>query len=145
MMKPRLLIFIVLVAHWVVAIWHLFLAAQILPAPNDQVSWVAIAFITLGHAVVAFVVWKLSERVTGWVSLVFFLAALGADLYEHFLHASLNNIFMVTPGDWTTVFRVSVFVRLGLEIAGCALGMRLASGGARNSRRTSIAGHGAVS
>jgi hypothetical protein len=47
----------------------------------------------------------LSDKLAGLVSLIFFLAASSADLYEHFLHASANNVFMVAPGDWTPRFR----------------------------------------
>jgi hypothetical protein len=54
---------------------------------------------------------------------MFFLAALSADLYEHFLHASGNNVFMVAPGDWTAWFNVSVFILLTLEILGCSIGV----------------------
>lgn len=57
--------------------------------------------------------------------MIFFLAALGADAYEHFLYASANNVFMVARGDWTVWFDASVFVLLGLEIIGCSLGVLL--------------------
>jgi hypothetical protein len=67
--------------------------------------------------------WKLSDKLIGSVSLIFFLAALSADLYEHFLHASGNNVFMVAPGDWTAWFNASVFILLALEILGCSLGV----------------------
>jgi hypothetical protein len=79
---------LVVLAHWLVAIGHLFLAAEILPAPNDKVSWLAIVLITSGHLLGSAVLWKISHKLTGLVALVFFLAALSADLYEHFLHAS---------------------------------------------------------
>ena len=108
----------VVVAHWIVAIWHLFIAAKVLPPPNNKVSWLAITFITLGHLAVSIAVWKLRDKLAGLVSLIFFLAALGADLYEHFLNASANNVFMVAPGDWTARFDASVFVLLAIEVVG---------------------------
>jgi hypothetical protein len=73
------------------------------------------------------------------VSLIFFLAALGADLYEHFLHASANNVFMVAPGDWTAPFDASVFVLLALEIVGCLLGILLLGGRTRNNSQPKFA------
>jgi len=125
MTKLRMLAVVVVIAHWIVAVLHLFLAVKVLPIPNNNVSWLAITLITLGHFGVSIVLWKLSDKLTGSVSLLFFLAALGADLYEHFFHASANNVFMVAPGDWTAQFDVSVFSLLALEILGCLLGILL--------------------
>ena len=61
---------------------------------------------------------------------------MSADLYEHFLHASQNNVFMVARGDWTVVFDVSVFILLALEIVGCLLGTIVLGGRRRNSKPT---------
>jgi hypothetical protein len=136
MTKARALGLLVVAAHWMVAIWHLFLAAKILPAPNNHVSSLAIILITSGHVVVSILLWKLGDKVAGFVSMIFFLAALSADLYEHFLHASQNNVFMVASGDWTAIFNVSVFILLALEILGCSLGTIVLGGKTRNSKST---------
>ncbi|HEV3305455.1 MAG TPA: hypothetical protein VGZ91_03370 [Candidatus Sulfotelmatobacter sp.] len=85
MTKARTIALLVVAAHWLVAVWHLFLAANVLPAPNNHVSSLAIILITSGHAVVSILLWKLSDKVAGLVSVIFFLAAMSADLYEHFL------------------------------------------------------------
>jgi hypothetical protein len=140
MTKARLTLPVV-IAHWVVATLHLFLAAKVLPAPNNNVSWLAITLITLWHLGVSIALWKLRDRLAGLVSLIFFLAALGADLYEHFLHASANNIFMVSPGDWTTRFDASVYILLALEILGCLLGILLLGRRTGNSQPR-FANHG---
>ncbi len=136
MTKARTLALLVVAAHWIVAIWHLFLAARILPAPNNHVGWLAIVLITSGHAVVSILLWKLSDKVAGFVSVIFFLAAMGADLYEHFLHASQNNVFMLARGNWTAIFSVSVFFLLALEIAGCLLGTLMLGGRTGNNKST---------
>jgi hypothetical protein len=136
MTKARTLALLVLAAHWIVAIWHLFLASKILPAPNNHISWLAIVLITSGHVGVSILLWKLSDKVAGFVSVIFFLAALSADLYEHFLHASQNNVFMVARGDWTAVFNVSVFILLALEIVGCLLGTIVLGGRTRDNKST---------
>lgn len=143
MAKQRLFTLLVVVAHWIVAIGHLFLAAKVLPPPNNNVSWVATCLITLGHLVVSVVIWKLGDTLAAVISLFFFLSALGADLYEHFLHPSLNNIFMVAPSDWVAVFKISVFILLALEILGCALGISLLGRSTRNSQ-PHIANHSAL-
>jgi hypothetical protein len=145
MTRRRMLTLTVVVAHWIVAIGHLDLAAEVLPAPNNHVSWLAVTLITLGHLAVSIALWTLSDRIAGLVSLIFFLAALGADLYEHFLHASANNVFMVTSGDWTAPFDVSVFVLLALEIAGCLLGILALGSRTRKSARPQFANRGVLS
>jgi hypothetical protein len=130
MTNPGALALVVVVAHWMVAVGHLFLAARVLPAPNNSVSGMAIILITFGHLCVAVALWKLSDKLAGVVLLIFFLAALAADLYEHFLHRSANNIFMVAAGGWTASFDASVFGLLALEIMACSLGILLLGRGA---------------
>jgi hypothetical protein len=85
---------------------------------------------------VSILLWKLGEKVAGFVSVIFFLAAMSADLYEHFLHASQNNVFMVAQGDWTAIFNVSVIILLALEIMGCLLGTVMLGGKRRNNKST---------
>ena len=123
MTNLRAIALLIVVAHWVDAVGHLFLAAKILPPPNDHVGWLAVVLITSGHLVVSVAFWKLGERIAGWTSLIFFMAALSADLYEHFLHASGNNVFMAASGRWTMWFDISVVVLLVLEILGCSMGI----------------------
>jgi hypothetical protein len=139
MTRRCLLTLLVVVAHWMIAVWHLFLAAKVLPAPNDKVSWLAITLITCGHLAVSIALWTLRDKLAGLVSLIFFVAALSADLYEHFLHASANNVFTVAPGNWTPWFDASVFVLLALEIVGCLLGILLLSGRTRNNTQPKFA------
>jgi succinate dehydrogenase/fumarate reductase cytochrome b subunit len=43
---------LVVVAHWIIAVWHLFRAAKILSAPSNNVSWLALILISLLHSVV---------------------------------------------------------------------------------------------
>ncbi len=140
MTQRRMLTLLIVVAHWMVAVGHLFLASKVLPAPNNDVSWLAITMITLGHLAVSIALWKLSDKLAGWVSLIFFLAALSADLYEHFLHASANNVFMVASGDWTARFDASVYALLGLELAGCLFGILLLGGRRSSNRQPKFAG-----
>jgi hypothetical protein len=136
MTQARTLALLVVAAHWMVAIWHLFVAAQVLPAPNNHVSSLAIILITSAHLVVSILLWKMSDKVGGFVAVIFFLAAMSADLYEHFLHASQNNIFVLARGDWTVIFNVSAFILLALEIVGCSLGTMVLGGRRRNNNST---------
>lgn len=121
---------LVVIAHWLIAIWHLFVAAEVLPGPNNHVTWLAITLISCGHlCVVIALLSRLSDKLAGLIALIFFLAALSADLYEHFLHASPNNVFMVATSAWSAWFHISVAALLTLEIAACLLGILLLSGG----------------
>ena len=142
MTRTRTLTLVVVVVHGVVAVWHLFLAANVLPAPDNTVSRVAITLISLGHLVVSVALLKLTDKLAGLVSLIFFLAALAADLYEHFLHSSLNNIFVVATGDWTALFKTSVFFLLALEILGCWLSALLLGRRARNDSQRQFVNSG---
>lgn len=128
MRNLRTLAVLTVIAHWIVAIVHLFFAAQVIPGPNNNVSGLAIILLTAGHLVVSIAIWKLSEKLSGLVSLLFFLAAMSADLYEHFLNHAPNNVLMVAPGSWTPWFDASVFALLVLEILGCLLGILLLGG-----------------
>jgi hypothetical protein len=127
MTRDRLLILLVVAAHWLVAIVHLFIAAAVLPPPNDHVGWLAVVLITAGHLIVSVALLKLSDLFAGMVMLLFFLAAMCADLYEHFRHASSNSVFGVA-GDWAAWFTASVAVLLALEILGCSFGVKLIGG-----------------
>ena len=127
MNKLRSLALLVVVTHWMIAIVHLLFAAEVLRPPNN-VSWIAIVLITAGHVGVSIALWLLSNRPAGWVALIFFLCALGADVYEHFLHASANNVFMLAASDWVAWFDASVVGLLALEILACLMGILLISG-----------------
>ena len=126
---------------WAASSWF----SAVFRSPNNTVSWLAITLITLGHVGVSVALWKLSDTLGGFVSLIFFLAALSADLYEHFLHASLNNVLMVPPGGWTAVFKVSVLVLLALEILGCSLGVLLLGCRTKNNSQPQVANRSALS
>jgi hypothetical protein len=59
------------------------------------------------------------------VVLIFFLCALATDVYEHFGHASANNVFMVAASELGACFEASVGGLLALEILACLLGILL--------------------
>jgi hypothetical protein len=67
---PRTLAPLVVIAHWIVAVSHLFLVARILAAPGDKVSWLAILLMTLAHWGITIVLWTSSDRLGGLVSLI---------------------------------------------------------------------------
>lgn len=142
MTKLRVLASLVVALHWMVAIWHLFMAAKVVPAPTNSVSGPGVTFITLGHVLMCIVLWKLRDKLSGLILLLFFLAAGAADTYEHFIHAAANNVFMVAPGSWTTWFDVSVFGLLGLEILGCLFAILLLARKRGNNSQSRVPHHG---
>ncbi len=119
----RALAQVIVVAHWMFAVSHLFVAARVLPSSNNGVSGMGVLLITAGHAGVAMALSMFSEKIGGVVSFTFFLAAMSADLYEHFLHASMNNVLLIASGSWTARFDSTVVVLLALEVMGCFLGI----------------------
>lgn len=135
MKTPRAIAVLVVIAHWILAIGHLYIAARALPGPNNTVSWLAIILISAGHLFVVGGLWKLSDRPAGVVLAIFFLAALTADLYEHFSHSSANNIILATGAGWGGWFDASVFGLVALEILACSLGILLLA--RPNARATS--------
>ena len=96
-----------------IAVWHLFLAAKVLPAPENTISWFALTTILRG-----------AQATSGIVLSLFFAAALTVGTYEHFVHAGRNNVFMVAPGEWKTIFQLSVAILTFLEIAEFWIGCR---------------------
>ena len=123
MKTPRTFALLVVIAHWILAVAHLFIAAIALPGPNSTVSGLAIILISAGHVCVAAGLWTLRDRPAGAVLAVFFLAALSADLYEHFGHSSANNIVLATGAGWAGWFDASVFGLVVLELLACSLGI----------------------
>ena len=62
MNRYRILGLIIIAAHGVLAVWHLFLAAKVLPAPENTVSWLAVALASTLHLAVLVVWWLATER-----------------------------------------------------------------------------------
>jgi len=141
--KLRQLTMIVIIGNWVVGVWHLFLVAKILVPPNNKVSRTAIILITLGHLSVLGALWKLAEKWAAVVSLVLFLVALGVGIYEHFLGPGPNNVFRVALGGTGTLFAVSVYILVGLELLGCWLAARLLTGRGIHGPHGSLPAHAA--
>jgi len=128
MKKLRRLGLLIIGAHWLVGVWHLWLVAKILPGPDNKMYWFAITMSTLMHFGVSIAWWRLSDKVAGLILCVFLVAVLGAGIYEHFLGPGLNNIFRVPLTEWTSAFRASVYSLVVFEILGCWLGIRLMKG-----------------
>lgn len=128
MKRFRLVGFLIIAAHWLAAVWHLFIVARIPPVADNKVSWLAVGLVTLFHFVISVAWWKLSDRFAGSVLLVFFVVVTGAGTYEHFLGPGPNNIFRLAPGDWTVAFQMSVFLLVSFEILGLWLAIRFLKG-----------------
>ncbi|HJS98081.1 MAG TPA: hypothetical protein VJ756_03250 [Terriglobales bacterium] len=129
MNKYRISGIVVIAAHWVTAMWHLSVAAKVLPGPTNGVNLLAVALITLLHLGVAGAWWKLRDKLAGGILSAFFIVALVFGIYEHFIHPGGNNIFMVSASEWKTTFEVSVGLLMALEVLGVGTGIRFLKSG----------------
>jgi hypothetical protein len=139
MKRSRTSGFVVIAAHWIIAVWHLFLAAKVLPVPDNNVSWLAISLLSLLHAGISIVWWKIPNRPAGLVLSIFFIATLASGIYEHFVHLGGNNVFRVVPGEWKTAFQVSVIFLVLLEVLGAWMGLRFLKSNSQVGRLTPAA------
>jgi cell division protein FtsW (lipid II flippase) len=128
MERYKVLGFVVIAAHWAAAVWHLFVAAKVLPSPDNRVNLVAIGILSVVHLAVSVVWWKVPNRPAGLILSTFFIAVLAFGVYEHFLHPGANNAFMVLPGEWKTPFEASVVLLTALEVLGAGIGFRSLKG-----------------
>lgn len=129
MNRYRALGLVVIAAHWVTAMWHLSVAAKVIPGPTNGLNLLAVGLITLLHLGIASAWWKLPDRLAGGILSAFFIAALAFGMYEHFLHPGGNNIFMVSPGNEKNAFDVSVGLLMALEVLGVGIGIRFLKAG----------------
>lgn len=139
MKNLKLLTVLIVAANLMVAVWHLFIVAAMIPAEQGIVTWKGIAIISTLHVCVVAVLWKVANKVAGIIALLFFVAALVAGLYEHVLQPGPNNIFTVVSNSMTPWFDGSVFILLGLEILGCWLAVRMSGGRPNQGTQSGIA------
>jgi hypothetical protein len=120
--RDKVLGFVVIAGHWAAAVWHLFLTPKVLPSPGNNVNLFALGMLSLVHLAVCVVWWKVPNRPAGLILSTFFIVVLAFGVYVHFLHPGANNVFMVLPGEWRTLFLASVGLLTGLEILGAGIG-----------------------
>lgn len=119
-----LLATLVIIAHAIAFIWHLFVAAKIPPGlPGQLVLFVAVAV----NAAPVVGLTLLLLRIYRLAAVLIFLPmalmlVLGA--YEHFLSFGPNSVFDIPDSEWAWSFRVSAILLVILELLGCWIGVR---------------------
>jgi hypothetical protein len=114
----------IIIAHVVVFIWHLFIAANIPPGlPSLQILTVAVA---INAAPVIGLILLLLRIDRPAATLIFLpmalLFAIGA--YEHFVSFGPNSVFGIPASEWASSFRVTAVLLIILELLGCWIGAR---------------------
>lgn len=120
--------FVVIAAHWAAAVGHLLVTAKVLAPPDNNVNLFVIGMLSVVHLAVSVAWWRVPSKPAGLILSTFFVAVLGFGIYEHFLHAGANNVFMVIPGPWRAPFDASVALLMALEILGAGLGFQTLRG-----------------
>jgi hypothetical protein len=116
---------LVIIAHALAFIWHLFVVSKIPPGlPSQQILFVAIA--GNGTPVIGLIfLLRRADRLAAVLILVpmAFVFVIGAR--EHFLNFGPSSVFAVSDPRWAWSFRASAVFLIILEILGCWIGVRL--------------------
>jgi hypothetical protein len=116
---------LVIIAHALAFIWHLFVVSKIPPGlPSQQILFVAIAVNATPVIGLIFLL-RRDDRLAA--VLIFlpmaFVFAIGAR--EHFLNFGPSSVFGASDPEWAWSFRASAILLIILEILGCWVGVRL--------------------
>lgn len=113
------------IAHAVIAVWHLFVLAKIPPGLTGQQVVSAAVAINVVPLVGLVLLWMHYPRLAS--VLIFFPLAVGfsAGGFEHFLSNGPDNAFRMAATEWTLPFTTSAVLLAVLEVVGCGLCIRL--------------------
>jgi len=113
----------IVIAHVVVFIWHLYIAANIPPGlPSVQILIVAIAInaAPVIGLILLLQIYRLAAiLIFPPMALTF---AIGA--FEHFASVGPNSVFGVPASAWASSFRATAVLLIILELLGCWIGAR---------------------
>ncbi len=114
----------VVLSHFVVVIWHLFMLLKLQPGT----SGFALVFLIVVNlipvmAMVAFQ--KGHPKLAGAMIFVPLGVALIIGIYAHYLSAGADNVLRMPPGEWRSSFQLSAILLSVLEALGCWIGFRI--------------------
>jgi hypothetical protein len=122
--KPPLFAAFIVLGHFAVVIWHLFLLVKVQPG-TPRIALVLLVAINLLPIVGLVAFAKGHHKLAGGLIVVPFGVALAIGGYTHFLSAGADNVFQMPPGELRLPFQVSAMLLAVLEAVGCWIALRM--------------------
>lgn len=114
----------IIIAHMVVLIWHLFIAANIPPGlPTIKILTVAIA-INLASVIGLILLLLQIYRLAAILIFPPMALTLVIGAYEHFASFGPNSVFGIPASERAPSFRATAVLLIILELLGCWIGAR---------------------
>jgi hypothetical protein len=115
---------LVVLAHFVVVLWHLVLLVKVQPSiPTLAILLLILINLVSVAGLVAFA--KGFRKLAGSMIVIPLGVALVIGGYTHFLSAGTDNVLRLPPGDLRLPFQVSAVLLMLLEGAGCWIAVRM--------------------
>jgi hypothetical protein len=116
---------LVVLAHAVIVVWHLFVLAKIPPGlTGHQVLSAAVA-INVVPLMGLLLLWTDYPKLASILIFIPLVVGLSAGGFEHFLSNGPDSIFRMAATGWTLPFTTSAVLLAILELGGCWLSIRL--------------------
>jgi len=114
----------VVLSHFAVVIWHLFLLLKLQPGT----AGLALVFLIIVNLipVIGMVAFQRGRpKLAGVMIVVPLGVALVIGIYAHYLSAGTDNVFRMPPAEWRLPFQISALLLTVLEALGCWIGFRM--------------------
>ncbi len=122
----------VVLSHFAVVIWHLFLLVK-LQSGTPTIALVFLIAINLIPVIGMVVFCRGHPKMAGWMVFVPLGVAFIIGTYAHFLSSGTDNVFRMPPGEWRLSFQITALLLAVLELLGCLIGFRIWLLDSRNS------------
>ncbi len=122
----------VVLSHFAVVIWHLFLLLKLQPG-TSELALVLLIVVNLIPVMAMVAFQKGHPKLAGAMIFVPLGMALVFGIYAHYLSTGTDNVFRMPGGEWRLSFRLSAILLSVLEALGCWIGFQMfRSAGAKN-------------
>jgi hypothetical protein len=112
-------------AHAVIAVWHLFVLAKIPPGLTSQQVLSGAIVINVVPLVGLVLLWTHYPRLASVLIFVPLAAGFCAGGFEHFLSNGPDNVFRMAAAEGTLPFTISAILLAVFELGGCWLCIRM--------------------
>src|SRR5581483_1449108 len=114
----------VVVGHFLIVLWHLFLLVKIEP---NTASFLPPLLILINVIPVAelFVFQRGFSKLAATMVAVPLAVALVINAYSHFLSSGTDNFFRMPPGEFRLSYQISAILLVMLGVLGCWIGYRM--------------------